>query len=96
MKRLNPFETVHRLDNDEAVAAHLSQLLAAGNPRELLRSLSLIVQMRGLPQVAQAAGLDQDSLFQVFAPGAQPGFQTVQRVLQALGVRITAQAMRRD
>ena len=45
---------------------------------------------RGIAQVAKDAGLGRESLYKALAPGAKPRFDTVLKVAQALGVRLTA------
>lgn len=42
-----------------------------------------------MTQIAEAAGLTLEALYKALKPGAQPRFETVQRVCVALGVRLT-------
>ena len=39
-------------------------------------------------------GLGRESLYKAFAPGAKPRFDTVMKVLQALGLKLHAEPVR--
>ena len=88
--KLIPFDLSAHLDSDEAIAEYLAQVLADGDSDELLRALGHVAKARGMAQVAAGAGLGRESLYKALAPGAHPRFDTVQRVLTALGVKLTA------
>lgn len=89
---VRPFEVSNYLDNDEAIAEYLSQVLADGDTDELLSALGHIAKARGMAQIARDAGLGRESLYKALAPGAKPRFDTVQRIVRALGVRLHATA----
>ena len=44
-----------------------------------------------MAQVAKDSGLGRESLYKALAPGAKPRFDTVMRVVHALGVQLIAQ-----
>ena len=81
------------LDNDQAIAEYLSQVLEDGDVDELLRALGHVAKARGMTQVAEAAGLGRQNLYKVLAPGAGPKFDTVLRVFHALGLGLRVQAV---
>lgn len=56
------------------------------------RALGVVARARGMTQVAQDAGLAREALYKALRPGAQPRFDTVQRVCAALGLRLTVTA----
>lgn len=88
--KLIPFDLSVHLDSDEAVAEYLGQVLADGDPDELLRALGHIAKARGMAQVAADAGLGRESLYKALTPGAKPRYDTVLKVTRALGVKLTA------
>jgi probable addiction module antidote protein len=89
--KLLPFDMAAFLDNPEAIAEYLTQVLDDGDPDELLRALGHVAKARGMAQIAKDAGLARESLYKAFAPGAHPRYDTVLKVTRALGVRLTAQ-----
>ena len=42
--------------------------------------------------VSEATGLGRESLYKAFTPGAKPRYETVLKVLQSLGVKLTVTA----
>ena len=87
---LSDFDTSHYLDNEEVIAEYLSQVLADGDPDELLLAIRNIAKARGMTKIANDSGLGRESLYKVFAPGAKPRFETVMKVMRALGVALQA------
>lgn len=89
--KLVPFDAARYLTDDEAVAEYVTAVLETDHPDLLLLALGDIARARGMAQVAEAAGLGRESLYNALAPGAKPRFDTVLKVARALGVRLTAQ-----
>jgi len=83
-----PFDAAEFLDSDEAIAAYLTEALAAGDTGHFQEALQTVARARGMASIAEASGLGRESLYKALKPGAQPRFDTVQRVLDALGVRL--------
>lgn len=84
------FDTSTYLDSDEVIAEYLSQVLADGDPDELLLAIGNIAKARGMTKIANDSGLGRESLYKVFTPGAKPRFETVMKVMRALGVELQA------
>ncbi|MEF9899304.1 MAG: putative addiction module antidote protein [Pseudomonas sp.] len=87
---LTPFDMATLLDSDEAISEYLSQVLADGDHEELIRALGYVDEARGMAQVAVASGLGRESLYKALSPGAKPRFDTVLRVIRALGIDLLA------
>ncbi|MCK9799807.1 putative addiction module antidote protein [Pseudomonas chlororaphis] len=85
---LIPFDIATLLDSDEAISEYLSQILADGDTDELLRALGHVARARGMAQVSRDSGLGRASLYKTFAPGAKPRFDTVLKVMRALGIEL--------
>jgi probable addiction module antidote protein len=90
MKKLRRFDAADYLDSDEMVAEYLSAALAEENPDVLLQAIADIVKARGVARIAKATGLGRESLYKSLAPGATPRYDTVLRLLRALGVELHA------
>lgn len=87
---VRPFDLSALLDSDAAIAEYLSQVLADGDSDELIRALGHVAKAKGMTSVAQATGLGRESLYKTLMPGAKPRFETIVRVMQALGMSLTA------
>ncbi|MDP2901787.1 MAG: putative addiction module antidote protein [Methylovulum sp.] len=90
-EKLLPFDMVKLLDSDEMISEYLSQVLEDGDSDELLRALGYIAKAKGMAMVAQESGLGRESLYKALSPGAKPRFDTVLKVIKALGVKLHAE-----
>lgn len=88
---LTTFDMAALLDSDEAISEYLSQVLADGETDELIRAIGYVAKARGMSQIAKNSGLGRESLYKVFAPGAKPRFDTMLKVIRALGIDLLAQ-----
>jgi probable addiction module antidote protein len=94
--KLIPFDVASFLDSNEAISEYLTQVLADGDSDELVRALGYVAKARGMSNLAQATGLGRASLYKALSPGAKPRFDTVLKVMHALGVDLCATAGRPD
>ena len=92
---ITDFDLTALLDSEEAISEYLSQVLAEGDSDELIRAIGHVAKARGMAQIARDSGLGRESLYKAFAPGARPRFDTVVKVMRALGVELTAQPVHR-
>lgn len=88
--RLIAFDIADHLDSPKAVAEYLTQVLADGDPDEVLRALGHVARARGMAKVAARTGLGRESLYKALTPGAKPRHDTIMKITRALGVRLTA------
>ena len=91
IQTLTSFDVAALLDSDEAISEYLSQVLADGDNEEFLRAIGYVVKARGMSQIAKDSGMGRESLSKAFAPGAKPRFDTVLKVIHALGIDLRAQ-----
>jgi probable addiction module antidote protein len=76
-------------DNEEVIAKYLAAALEDPNPDVFLHALADVVRARGISKVAKAAGVGRESLYKALAPGAKIRYETVRKLLNSLGVRLT-------
>ena len=60
------------------------------NPDVFLTAVRDVARARGMAQLAKDAGLGRESLYKALTPGAKPRYDTVLKLLNALGVRLSA------
>ena len=87
--RVKKFDPSAYLDNDEVIAEYLTAALEDSNPDVFLSAVGTVAKARGMSEIAESTGLGRESLYKAFAPGAKPRYDTVLKVLQSLGVRLT-------
>jgi len=84
-----PFDLVKLLDSEDAIQEYFSQVLADGDSEEIIDALGVIARARGMAELAAKTGLGRESLYKTFAPGSKPRFDTILKVIRALGLRTT-------
>ena len=89
---MKPFDTSAFLDDDEVVAEYLTAALEDANPDVFLVAVGQVAKARGMSAVAENTGLGRESLYKALTPGAKPRYDTVLKVLQGLGVKLTVTA----
>lgn len=89
--KTKPFDAADYLDNDETIAEYLNLALEDSNPEMLLLAIGNIARARGMAQVAQDSGLGRESLYKALSDGAKPRYDTVLKVMRALGVKLHAE-----
>jgi probable addiction module antidote protein len=87
---LPEFDMAEHLDDERAIAEYLMVVMEENDPSALAQALGTVARARGMGEIAKAAGLGREALYKALRPGAQPRFDTVQRVCAALGVCLTA------
>jgi probable addiction module antidote protein len=85
---LAPFDASDYLDSDETIAEYLRAALENPDPDAFLTAVRDVAKARGISRVAAEAGLGRESLYKALKPGAHPRFDTMRRLLGALGVRL--------
>lgn len=92
--RTKRFDPADYLTTDEALAEYVSAALETGDPAFIADSLGIVARAKGMAKVARQAGLGRESLYKALSPGGNPEFATVLKVVEALGLRLTAAAGR--
>ena len=90
MKKIEtaPFDAADYLDDEETIAEYLTAALEDPNPDLFLVAVRDVARARGMAQLARDTGLGRESLYKALAPGAKPRYDTVLKVLRALGVKL--------
>jgi len=89
-KKLARFDAAEYLDNEEVIAEYLNAALEDENPDVFLVAISDVAKGWGMAQLAKDAGLGRESLYKALAPGAKPRYDTVLKLIRALGVELHA------
>lgn len=90
--QLTRFDITEHLDSEEAIAEYINAVIEEGDFSLYVAALGDIARARGMTQVAEKAGLGRESLYKALAPGANPRFETIMKVTDALGLKLHAVA----
>jgi probable addiction module antidote protein len=88
-----PFDAADYLDDEETIAAYLTAALEDPNPDLFLVAVRDVARARGMAQLARDTGLGRESLYKALAPGSKPRYDTVLKVLRALGVKLHVESV---
>ncbi|WP_396202754.1 addiction module antidote protein [Gemmatimonas sp.] len=88
MKKAVVFDAADYLDSEEVIAEYLNVALASEHPDLFLQAIADVAKARGMAQLAKDTGLGRESLYKALAPGAKPRYDTVLKLIRALGVEL--------
>src|SRR5512135_2568725 len=89
------YDVAEPLRTPEEMAAYLEATLeeANGDAAAIAKALGDIARAKGMTQVARDAGLSRESLYKALSGERVPGFDTILKIVAALGFELHAQAV---
>ena len=85
----NPFD--HLLDEAE-LSQYLTDAYEDEDPAVFVIALGHAIKHKGVAEIAEAAGLNRESLYKVINGNVQPKWDTIHRLMHALGVHFLVAA----
>ncbi len=85
------FDVAEFLEDEETIADYLNMALEDPNPEMFLLAVRNIARARGMTQLARDTGLGRESLYKALSEGAKPRYDTILKVVRALGVKLLAE-----
>ncbi|MGI2035111.1 addiction module antidote protein [Rhizobium panacihumi] len=89
MNETNPFDIADYLDSPDEMLEYLELAMEDENPDVFIAALGHVAKARGMTQVAELSGLGRESLYKALKSGSKLRYETVQKVVQALGFRLS-------
>ncbi len=83
------FDASEYLQTDADIAEYLSVVLEENDPRLFAKALGTVARAKGMTHIAEETGLGRQSLYKALSGDKNPRIETVFRVLDALGIRLT-------
>jgi probable addiction module antidote protein len=89
------YDVAEHLRTPEEMAAYLQVCIeeADGDATFIAKALGDIARAKGMSQVARDAGLSRESLYKALSGDRAPGFDTILKVMGALGLKLHAEAI---
>ena len=87
-----PWKSEDYLETPEDVSAYLEAVFEDGDPKLIGHALGVVARSKGMTEVARRSGLGRQSLYKALSPDGRPEFDTVLKVVQALGLKLTVSA----
>jgi probable addiction module antidote protein len=90
--KTSKYDVAEHLRTPKEMAAYLEACLeeANGDAAFIAKALGDIARAKGMTQVARDAGLSRESLYKALSGERSPGFDTIIKVIGALGLELHA------
>lgn len=90
MKKSRSVRETHdrHLREPEFAIEYINDALEEGNLAEVLLAIKNVTQAHNVASVARDAGLSRPSLYKALAEDGNPQFSTIQKVIEAVGLRL--------
>jgi probable addiction module antidote protein len=91
---VSKYDVSEHLRTPEEMAAYLEACIeeSNGDAASIAKALGDIARAKGMSQVARDAGLSRESLYKALSGERSPGFDTILKVVSALGLSLHAEA----
>jgi len=88
------YDVAEHLRTPEEMAAYLEACIeeAEGDAASIAKALGDLARAKGMTQVARDAGLSRESLYKALSGDRSPDFDTILKVVGALGLQLHAVA----
>ncbi len=92
VRKTTKFDVSEHLRTPEEMAAYLEVCMeeANGDASLIAKALGDITRAKGMTQVARDAGLSRESLYKALSGERSPSFDTILKVVDALGLQLHA------
>ena len=89
-----PYDVAEFLETPEAMATYLEACIqeSEGDSAFIAKALGDIARAKGMTQIARETGLSRESLYKALSGNRSPSFDTILKVISALGLKLSASA----
>ena len=91
-EKFSRYDVAEYLDTPEEMAAYLEAAIdeANGDAAFIAKALGDIARAKGVTQIARESGLSRESLYKALSGERSPEFDTILKVINALGLKLHA------
>jgi probable addiction module antidote protein len=85
------YDAADYLKDEESILAYLDAVMeeAGDDPSLIAHALGNVARARNMSQLARDTGMTREGLYKALSAEGNPSFATVQKVAQAMGLRLT-------
>lgn len=96
MLETRPFDIAEYLEDDEAIEEFLAAAFESGEPDFIAQSVGIVARATNMSKLARDVGMSRSALYKALSGEGNPEFGTIMKVLDALGIRLTAHVVPTD
>ena len=82
---ITKFDIAEYIEDEEMIQEYLNAVLEEGNSQEIITALGHVAKAIGMSKIAEQTGLSRPSLYKALSENAKPQFDTILKVLRAIG-----------
>ena len=90
--KVTRFDIADYLDDDEMIQEYLNTVLEEGDSKDIIAALGHIAKAIGMSKIAEETGMSRPSLYKALSENAKPQFETILKVLRAVGGNLKIKA----
>lgn len=82
------WDTSEYLDSPEMIHEYLKTVMEDGNSELLFEAIGNVAKAQGMSEIARKTNLSRQNLYKALSPNSSPKFDTVKKVIEALGCKL--------
>jgi probable addiction module antidote protein len=86
--KTKPYDPGLLLTDDDLIADFLQEAMEDPDPAVFIVALGHAAKAKGIAKIATATGLGRTSLYKTFSGDTEPKWETIQKILRALDVKL--------
>ena len=87
--KVSKFDIAEYLDNEVMIEEYLNNVLEEGKTEDLIGAIGHVAKAKGMSKIANETGMSRPSLYKALSKGSKPQFETIHKVIRALGGNLT-------
>lgn len=84
------FDIAEHLNSEEDVSEFLTVAFESGDPVHIAQSLGVVARAKNVAELSRQTGLSRAALYRAFNGDTNPEFASIMKILDALGVKLSA------
>ena len=89
------WDPANNLTSEKAIQSFVRAAFDDGDPAVIAVALGAVARARGMGKVAKDVGVSREALYKSLSPSGNPGFITMMKVAEAVGLKFTVQPAKR-
>ena len=85
---ITPFDIAEHLETDADIQEFLRDTAIGGDASDFIHALGIAARAKGMAEVAKQAGVTRASLYKSLADDGNPRFETITKIVEALGCKL--------
>lgn len=79
-------DLIEQLKDPKFASAYIMEVMQTGDSAYLIKAMNNIVKAHGTSKISRSTRLTRQALYKMFSPKGNPSLQSVQSVLEAVGL----------